>query len=90
MSWWNRVSNLLRREDLGRELDEELQFHIDSRIRDNLKAGMTEEAARTDARRSAAVGPACFQDGARGLVLLDTRCPCGHIYVSLCFCLTLR
>ena len=51
MSWWNRLSNLLRREDLGRELDEELQFHIDARVRDNLKAGMTEEAARRDARR---------------------------------------
>src|SRR5579859_7754795 len=51
MSWWNRLSNLLRREHLGRDLDEELQFHIDSRIRDNLKAGMTEQAARRDARR---------------------------------------
>ena len=51
MSWFNRLSNLLRREDLGRELDEELQFHIDARVRDNLKAGMTEEAARRDARR---------------------------------------
>ncbi|SPF49388.1 conserved membrane hypothetical protein [Candidatus Sulfopaludibacter sp. SbA4] len=51
MSWWNRLSNLVRREDLGRDLDEELQFHIDARIRDNLKAGMTEEAARLDARR---------------------------------------
>ena len=51
MSWWNRLGNLLRREDLGRELDEELQFHIDSRIRDNLDSGMTAEAARRDARR---------------------------------------
>ena len=51
MSWFNRLSNLLRREDLGRELDEELQFHIDARVRDNLNAGMTEEAARRDARR---------------------------------------
>ena len=51
MSWWNRLSNLLRRGDLGRELDEELQFHIDARVRDNLNAGMTAEAARRDARR---------------------------------------
>ncbi len=51
MSWFNRLSNLLHREDLNRELDEELQFHIDARVRDNLKAGMTEEAARRDARR---------------------------------------
>jgi predicted permease len=51
VSWWNRLSNLLRREDLVRELDEELQFHIDARLRDNLHAGMTAEAARRDARR---------------------------------------
>lgn len=51
MSWFNRLSNLLHPEDLGRELDEELQFHIDARVRDNLKAGMTKEAARRDARR---------------------------------------
>jgi hypothetical protein len=51
VSWWNRLSNLLRREDLSRELDEELQFHIDARVRDNLNAGMTEKAARQDARR---------------------------------------
>jgi len=51
VSWFNRLSNLLHREDLGSELDEELQFHIYARTRDNLKAGMTEEAARRDARR---------------------------------------
>jgi hypothetical protein len=41
----------MHREGLNRELDEELQFHIDARVRDNLNAGMTEEAARQDARR---------------------------------------
>ena len=51
MSWFNRLSNLMRVEDLNREIDEELQFHIDARVRDNLNAGMTEEAARQDARR---------------------------------------
>jgi predicted permease len=51
VSWFNRLANLLRREDLGRELDEELQFHIEARVRDNLKAGMTEDVAQRDARR---------------------------------------
>ena len=51
MSWLNRLSNLMHRGDLNRELDEELQFHIDARVRDNLNAGMAEEAARQDARR---------------------------------------
>jgi predicted permease len=50
VSWLNRLSNLIRREHLSRELDEELQFHIDARTRDNLKAGMNVEAARQDAR----------------------------------------
>jgi predicted permease len=50
MSWFHRLFNLLRRTHLDRELDEELQFHIDSRVRDNLNAGMTAEAARRDAR----------------------------------------
>ena len=46
MSWFNRFSNLFRRENVDEELDEELQFHLDARIRDNLKAGMNAEAAR--------------------------------------------
>jgi hypothetical protein len=52
VSWWNRLSNLLRREDLSRELDEELQFHIDARVRDNLNAGMTEKAARQGCKKA--------------------------------------
>ena len=36
VSWFRRLSNLLRSTELDRELDEELQFHIDSRTRDNL------------------------------------------------------
>jgi len=51
VSWFNRLWNLLHREDLSRELDEELEFHIDARFRDNINAGMTEEVARRDARR---------------------------------------
>src|ERR1700683_4966514 len=47
----SRLSNLWRREELNRELDEELQFHVDARTRDNLHAGMAPEAARNDARR---------------------------------------
>src|SRR6266576_1429146 len=51
MSWMNRLTNLLRSRELGRGLDEELGFHLDSRIRDNIKAGMTPEEARRDASR---------------------------------------
>ena len=51
MGWFNRFSNLFRREHLGEELDEELQFHLDARTQDNLDAGMNAGAARDDARR---------------------------------------
>ena len=36
MAWFNRLSNLVRRRDLNAEIDEELQFHIETRIRDNI------------------------------------------------------
>ena len=49
MAWLNRLSNLIRTRDLNPEIDEELQFHIDARIRDNIAAGMTEDEARRDA-----------------------------------------
>ncbi len=51
MGWFNRFSNLFRREHLGEELDEELQFHLDARTQDNVDAGMNAGAARDDARR---------------------------------------
>ncbi|HYN07223.1 MAG TPA: ABC transporter permease [Vicinamibacterales bacterium] len=49
MAWLNRLSNLIGRRDLNPEIDEELQFHVDARIRDNVVAGMSEEEARRDA-----------------------------------------
>ena len=49
MSWIDRLTNVLRHRDLNPEIDEELQFHIDSRIKDNIAAGLTTEEARRDA-----------------------------------------
>ena len=49
MSWKDfalRLRALLFRRRMDEELQEELQFHIDARVRDNLTAGMTAEAAR--------------------------------------------
>jgi putative ABC transport system permease protein len=51
VSWFNRFSNLFRHNKVDEELEEELQFHLDARTRDNLKAGMNMEAAQHDARR---------------------------------------
>lgn len=49
MSWLSRLANLVRRRDLDVEIEEELQFHIESRVRDNLADGMSEDDARRDA-----------------------------------------
>ena len=49
MARLQRLLNLLGRRNLNPEIDEEIQFHIDSRTRDNVAAGMSEEEARRDA-----------------------------------------
>jgi predicted permease len=51
VSWLNRVSNLFRRNHVDEELEEELQFHLDARTRDNIRAGMNAAAAQQDAKR---------------------------------------
>jgi len=45
MSLWSRLANVFRTGRMERELDEELQFHIDERIRELTATGMTREAA---------------------------------------------
>jgi predicted permease len=51
MAWLNRFSNLFCRRALNRELEEELEFHMEARARDNIAAGMSAEQARQDAAR---------------------------------------
>ena len=51
MGCLNRFSNMFRRDKMNEELEEELQFHLEARRRDNRNAGMNEEAARHDATR---------------------------------------
>jgi putative ABC transport system permease protein len=51
MSWIHRLTNLFRHRQVNSEADEELRFHVDSRTRDNLGAGMTDAEARRDAMR---------------------------------------
>src|SRR2546428_13239165 len=51
MSFWSRLANVFRTGRLERELDEELQFHIDARIRELTAAGMTREAAAAEVAR---------------------------------------
>jgi predicted permease len=56
MRWIDRLAlglrSLLRRERVERELDAELQFHLDQQIEESLAAGMSVEDARSSAWRS--------------------------------------
>ena len=51
MSMWSRLTNVFRSGRVERELDEELQFHVDERIRELTAAGMTPEAAAREVAR---------------------------------------
>lgn len=49
MSLCSRVINLFRRSRVDREIEDELRAHIEMRTEDNIRAGMSPEAARRDA-----------------------------------------
>jgi predicted permease len=51
MSWLSRIANVFRSSGVDRALDEEMTFHIDSRIADLVASGMTRDEAETLARR---------------------------------------
>src|SRR6185437_7139608 len=51
MSWFSRFRNLLRSDDLSRDIDREMQFHIAERTDDLVAGGMRAEVARREARR---------------------------------------
>ena len=49
MSLYGRIANLFRLSHIDREIDDELKAHIEMRIEDNIRAGMSPEEARRDA-----------------------------------------
>lgn len=51
MSWWSRLGNAARTGHVDRELDEELQFHIDEAIETLVAEGVTREDATARVRR---------------------------------------
>ena len=51
MSWLSRLTNVFRPSSVERQLDEELAFHIESRIDDLVAGGMTRTDAEAMARR---------------------------------------
>src|SRR5262249_15676173 len=48
---WRRLLSLLRRGRHEREMEEEMRFHLEMQIEQNLSAGMEAEEARYAARR---------------------------------------
>jgi putative ABC transport system permease protein len=48
---WRRLLSLLRRGRLEREMEEEMRFHLEMQIEQNLGAGMSQDEARQAARR---------------------------------------
>ncbi|HEY2853261.1 MAG TPA: ABC transporter permease [Gemmatimonadaceae bacterium] len=51
MSWFSRLRNHLRTNDVAREIDREMAFHLDERVDDLVARGMTPAAAEREARR---------------------------------------
>lgn len=51
MSWLSRIVNALRSSRVDDTLDEEITFHIESRVADLVAGGMTRDAAEAMARR---------------------------------------
>src|SRR5262252_3586250 len=48
---WRRLFSLLRRGKYEREMEEEMRFHLEMQIEQNLVSGMSAEEARYAARR---------------------------------------
>ena len=51
MSMWSRLANVFRSGRVGRELDEELQFHIEQRIVELMATGAARDAAAREVAR---------------------------------------
>jgi putative ABC transport system permease protein len=51
MSWLSRLVNVVRGSRLDRDLDEEIQFHLEARTDEFLRAGLSAEDARRRARQ---------------------------------------
>jgi predicted permease len=51
MSWLSRLVNVFRASHLDRDLDEEQRFHLDSRVEDLMRQGLTRAEADTEVAR---------------------------------------
>ena len=48
---WLSIRSLWQRREVKQEIDEELRFHIEQRVAENIAAGMTPEEAAREARK---------------------------------------
>lgn len=62
---WLRFETLVRRERTAKRLDDEIRFHIDQQIAENLAAGISPEEARYAAMRIFG-NPAVLKEETRG------------------------
>jgi predicted permease len=51
MSWLSRVCNVFRESAVDRDIDDELRFHLEARIEDLQRRGLTADEATAEARR---------------------------------------
>jgi hypothetical protein len=72
MSWFSRLTNVFRSVRLDRDLDAELEFHIEARTDELIAKGLTSEDAAREARRH--FGESAGRRGA-GLRLRTCRRP---------------
>src|SRR5881396_901676 len=61
---WLRLQTLFGREQIAQRLDDEMQFHLDQQIAENIAAGMSPEEARYAALRTFG-NPTLLQEEAR-------------------------
>src|SRR5437588_13132 len=62
--WRLRLQTLLRRKRSDQQLDDEMQFHLEQQIAENVAAGMSREKARYAARRAFG-NPTSFKEETR-------------------------
>ena len=72
--FWRRLLFFRRREQLEEELGEEMRFHLEMKIQDNIDAGMSAEEARRAARVQFGNGTLAKEDSREqwGILLLET------------------
>ena len=83
MSWIDRAWNAVGGSVLNREIDEELQFHIDEKTRDNIAAGMTAADARQDAVRRFGSRAAIREEAHDANVLAQVETVCRDVAFAL-------